>query len=163
MAHILRCLLFLEAKNDVWLMASRIPGVENRAADNFPVFHSPATGPLCFGSGPGGTDHRHTVDLQRLEGLARDLVNDSLGPSTQRVYSTGQRRYLNFCGVHELNPFPLSEDQLCMFVAHLMDEGLQQSSIKGYLSAICRMQIVKGMGDPFASSLPLLRVHPMRN
>ena len=37
-----------------------------------------------------------------------------------------------------------------------MDEGLQHSSIKGYLSAIRRMQIVKGMGDPFTASWPLL-------
>ena len=55
-----------------------------------------------------------------------------------------------------MNPFPLSEDQLCTFMAHLMDEGLQHSSIKGYLSAIRRMQIVKGLGDPFAASWPLL-------
>ena len=30
------------------------------------------------------------------------------------------------------------------------------SLIKGYLSAIRRMQIVGGMGDPFTMSLPLL-------
>lgn len=37
-----------------------------------------------------------------------------------------------------------------------MEEGLQHASIKGYLSAIRRLQIVKGLGDPFASSWPLL-------
>ena len=37
-----------------------------------------------------------------------------------------------------------------------MDEGLQHNSIKGYLSAIRRLQIVRGLRDPFAASWPLL-------
>ena len=55
-----------------------------------------------------------------------------------------------------LTQFPLSEDQLCTFVAHLMEGGLQHSSIKGYPSAIRRLQIVNGLGDPFIASWPLL-------
>ena len=96
------------------------------------------------------------MDLRRLEDLARDLINDSLAPSTRRVYASGQKRYLEFCRNGSLSPFPLSEDQLCTFVAFLMDEGLQHTSIKGYLSAIRRLQIVGGLGDPFAASWPLL-------
>ena len=96
------------------------------------------------------------MDLRRLEDLARDLINDSLAPSTRRVYASGQKRYLEFCRSGGLSPFPLSEDQLCTFVAYLMDEGLQHTSIKGYLSAIRRLQIVRGLGDPFAASWPLL-------
>ena len=91
-----------------------------------------------------------------MEGLARDLVNESLAPSTKRVYATGQKRYLDFCRAGQLTPFPLIEDQLCTFVAHLMDDGLQHSSIKGYLSAVRRLQIVNGLGDPFTASWPLL-------
>ena len=96
------------------------------------------------------------MDLRRLESLARDFVNNSLAPSTKRVYASGQRRYWEFCRVNRLPPFPLSEDQLCTYVAHLVDEGLQYSFVKGYLSAIRRLQIVQGLGDPFISSWPLL-------
>ena len=91
-----------------------------------------------------------------MEGLVRDLVSESLAPSTKRVYASGQKRYLEFCRDSSSNPFPLTEDQLCRFVAHLAEEGLHHSSIKGYLSAIRRMQIVGGMGDPFTVSWPLL-------
>ena len=91
-----------------------------------------------------------------MESLARDLVDDALAPSTKRVYATGQKRYLDFCSAGQLTPFPLSEDQLCTFVAHLMEDGLQLSSIKGYLSAIRRLQIVHGLGDPFTASWLLL-------
>lgn len=96
------------------------------------------------------------MDLRRLQDLARDLINDSLAPSTRRVYASGQKRYLEFYRNGGLSPFPLSEDQLCTFVAYLMDEGLQHTSIKGYLSTIRRLQIVKGLGDPLVASWPLL-------
>lgn len=96
------------------------------------------------------------MDLRRLEDLAKDLINNSLAPSTRRVYASGQKRYLEFCKNSSLSPFPLSENLLCTFVAYLMDEGLQYTLIKGYLSAIRRLQIVQGPGDPFAASWPLL-------
>ena len=109
--------------------------------------------PEGAGSAPGG---QRSLDLQRLECLARDLINGSLAPSTKRVYASGQKRYLEFCRAGSLASFPATEDQLCTFVAHLIDEGLLHSSMKGYRSAIRRLQIIKGMGDPFAASWPLL-------
>jgi len=96
------------------------------------------------------------LDLQHLEGLVRDLVKASIAPSTARVYATGQRRYLSFCRETSSVPLPLSEHKVCLFVAQLADDGLQHSSIKGYLSAIRRMQIVDGLGDPFVASWPVL-------
>lgn len=87
--------------------------------------------------------------------MARDLIDDSLAPSTKQVYAAGQR-YVEFCKMGDMNLFPLTEDQLCTFAAHLMDEGLLHSSIKGYFLAIRRLQIVKGLGDPFAASWLLL-------
>ena len=154
LAHMLQCLFFWKATFDVVLTARHIPGIENRATDslsrnNLPLFFSilPQTHP--------DPDLVPEGVIFHLEGLARDFVDDSLAPSTKWVYLTGQKRYLNFCSVYKLNPFLLAEDQLCTFVAHLT-EGLQALFIKGYLSAIRRMQIVQGMGDPFAVSWPLL-------
>lgn len=73
---------------------------------------------------------------RHLEGLVRDLVTESLASSTRKA---GQKRYLSFCQDSHSNPFPLMEDQLCGFVAHLAEDGLKHSSIKGYLSAIPHM------------------------
>ena len=66
----------------------------------------------------------------------------SLAPSTRHLYA-GQTKYLDFCSTFPLTPFLLkeTEDQLCTFVAHLMDEGVQHSSI-GYLLAIRQLQII---------------------
>ena len=63
---------------------------------------------------------------------------------------------MTFCKKGSLVPLPLEENQLCLFVAYLADEGLCHSSIKGYLSAIRRLQIVGGLGDPFVASWPVL-------
>lgn len=91
-----------------------------------------------------------------MEQVAQDLANSSLAPSTKRVYASGQKRYLEFCKLSSLAPFPVSEEQLCAFVAHLAGEGLQHSSVKGHLSAIRHLQILGGMGDPFVALWPLL-------
>ena len=96
------------------------------------------------------------MDVRRLEEMVGEYVGESIAPSTARVYAVGQRRYLSFCRDSKLLPVPTSEHKLCLFVAHLASEGLQHSSIKGYLSAIRRLQIVQGLGDPFVASWPLL-------
>ena len=83
-----------------------------------------------------------TVDFPHLETLVRQFVNSSIAPSTKWAYESGQRRYLTFCKKGSLVPLPLEENQLCLFVAYLADEGLCHSSIKGYLSTIRRLQIV---------------------
>ena len=103
------------------------------------ITSSGSSKPLQGTGRPGESrDLRQTMDLRDL---ARDLINNSLAPSTRRVYASGQKRYLEFCRKGSLTPFPLSEEQLCTFVAYLMDEGLQHTSIKGYLSAISNSYI----------------------
>ena len=91
-----------------------------------------------------------------MDGLVREFVSNSVAPSTARVYSSAQNKYLSFCSRINSPPLPLQEHLLCRYVAFLVDSGLKHSSIKGYLSALRRMQIVGGMGDPFAVSWPLL-------
>ena len=55
-------------------------------------------------------------------------------------------------------PFPLSEVLLCHYVSFLAVEGLAHSSIKGYLSTVRHLQIVHGLPDLFAQSLPILEL-----
>lgn len=88
--------------------------------------------------------------------MVRYYIEGSLAKSTIKMYASGQKRYTSFCDRIKASPLPLSEEQLCRYVSFLAREGLRHSSIKGYLSAIRRMQILGGMGDPFAASWPLL-------
>ena len=41
-------------------------------------------------------------------------------------------------------------------MVYLVDSKLKHATIKGYLSAVRRLQVVAGMGDPFAGSWPRL-------
>lgn len=88
--------------------------------------------------------------------MVKERIKESVAPSTSRVYSSAQKKYLTFCNDIKAIPLPLNEQQLCRFVVFLDDSHLQHSTIKGYLSALRRFQIVQGMGDPFVSSWPLL-------
>lgn len=96
------------------------------------------------------------MDLGHLEEMVSSLVDASIAPTTKRVYMSGQRKYLAFCESIQCQPLPMTEDRACLFVAYLTDLGLKHSSIKGYLSAVRRLQVVAGLGNPFSASWPLL-------
>ena len=90
--------------------------------------------------------------------MVKERIKESVAPSTSRVYSSAQKKYLTFCNDIKAIPLPLNEQQLCRFVVFLDDSHLQHSTIKGYLSALRRFQIVQGMGDPFVSSWAFIGV-----
>ena len=96
------------------------------------------------------------LDVGYLEEVVGRLVEASVAPSTRKTYLSGQRKYFSFCNGVQLSYLPLTEDKACLFVAYLVDSKLKHSTIKGYLSAVRRLQVVAGMGDPFAGSWPRL-------
>ena len=64
---------------------------------------------------------------------------------------------MRFCQQAGLIPLPLRENTLCLFVAHLVEQGLQHSSIRLYLSSLRHLQISSGLPDPFtAGAFPRL-------
>ena len=77
----------------------------------------------------------------------------ALAPTSQRTYASAQR-YVCFCISFGLTPLPVSEHQLCQFASHLANETLAHSTIKGYLLAICHLQIASGLPDPAISNMP---------
>lgn len=82
-----------------------------------------------------------------------------LAPSTKRSYDAASRRFYNFCTKFDIvAPFPLTEHTLCLFAAHLADEGLAPQTAKAYLSAVRNLQLSLGLPDPRdSSSLPVLK------
>ena len=57
-----------------------------------------------------------------------------------------------------MDPFPVTENLLCCYAAHLAEEGLASQSIKSYLAAVRSMQLSLGLPDPRElSSLPRLK------
>ena len=82
----------------------------------------------------------------------RDLIQLSLAPSTRRSYSSGQRRFFQFCTTVGLlhqsgSPFPVSESTLELFVSYL-SSTVSYRTVKCYLAAVRSLQIELGLGDP---------------
>ena len=109
---------------------------------------------------PAGTvsDWQSTqLAITYLEGLATELIDNSLANTSRRSYSSAQKQYLQFCERLKFNPLPATEWQLVLFVAEV-GQRLCHSSVRSYLSAIRHMQITAGLGDPLVNSLQLHRV-----
>ena len=79
-----------------------------------------------------------------------------LADFTQRKYSSGQKRFLEFCEAGGFKAVPASETVLCRFVGFLAESGLKSRTIKVYLSAIRFLHIAEGAGDPFLPGLQRL-------
>ena len=94
--------------------------------------------------------------MPQLEGVLCQLFSSGLAASTQRTYRTGSRRYVAFCSDAAINPFPSSEQSLCLFVCKLFMDKLSPQTVKCYLSAVRFSQIALGLGDPRVESMPRL-------
>ena len=98
------------------------------------------------------------LDVCQLEDNVSFYLGQALAPSTRQSYKSGQRRFVQFCQEATLQPFPLSEQLLSMFVAYLGKENLSYQTIKSYLSAIRFLSISTGQGDPFRpGAMPVLQ------
>lgn len=89
-------------------------------------------------------------------------MTQGLAPSTRRVYSSAQRRFLDFCiQDNRVRPngsiLPASQETLMRFCSHLAD-NLHHTSIKVYLSGIRSLHIDEGYPDPLADCLQLQRL-----
>ena len=91
-----------------------------------------------------------------MDSIISNLLEHGLSSSTRSAYQSGVRRYLQFCMLYRLQPWPLAETTLCRFVAYLSQYRLAPSSIHLYLSALRFCQISSGGADLRMSSLPRL-------
>ena len=97
------------------------------------------------------------LELRCLDDTVQDLLVSGLSPSTVAAYRSGLQRFLTFCQLSSLSPFPLSELTLCRFVAYLFSQRLSVGAVRLYLSALRYVQIIRGGCDPSLSSL--VRLH----
>ena len=97
------------------------------------------------------------VHFFELDSAVEAYLGNCVAPTTLSVYRSAQRRYFSFCQNQLIsNPFPVTEDTLCRFVAALAQDGLKHRTIKSYLSGIRFAQILQAMGNPFTDSMPRL-------
>ena len=67
------------------------------------------------------------------------------------------KKFGQFCVLYSiLNPLPVSQSVLCMFISYLADSGLAYGTIKTYLAAVRYLQISMGLPEPRAAPMPKL-------
>ena len=97
------------------------------------------------------------MDISSLDSAVQALFSAGLAASTQAVYRSGSRRFLQFCATYQIDrPFPVTERTLSGFVAYLHGAGLAPGTVKGYLAAVRYSQIGLGLGDPRIGEMPQL-------
>ena len=164
--RLLHTLFFFCAAYDFSVSAQHVAGIHNEAAEalsrnnlsRFMSFHPPAQ--MCPSTLPPELlelvlDHSLLWTSPSWTRLFAAILNVVWHP---QPYTSAQRCYASFCQkAAVLTPFPLKEDTLCRYVAHLSTEHLKHRTIKSYLSALRFVQIQQGLGDPFQqTSMPLL-------
>jgi hypothetical protein len=83
-----------------------------------------------------------------LGGTLKNLFDNSLKPSTRKTYSSAQTRFLSFCTLYNLIPFPVSEETLLYYISYLFQDGLKGSSIRVYLSAVRNLNVMNDCPAP---------------
>ena len=85
-------------------------------------------------------------------GLTRFLAS-SLAVSTKKSYLRTWQRYVNFCEMRQvLVSFPISVEDLALFVTRLAFEGLKANTIKSHLSALSYLHKFYEVKNPVESS-----------
>ena len=79
-----------------------------------------------------------------MENALHRFYTSGLATSTQKAYSSGQKRFLAFCTKFNLQAFPPSEHTILLFISQLGVDGLTMSTIKSYLASIRNLLINNG-------------------
>ncbi|KAL9974355.1 hypothetical protein ACROYT_G011379 [Oculina patagonica] len=99
-------------------------------------------------------------------GSLRDEVltyaNWGLAPNTNRSYSSGEKRFIQFCFMNRIvsnrgDILPASEGTLIYFASYLA-RTVRHGTIKLYLAAVRNLHISCGHGDPLQGKLLLKKV-----
>ena len=64
------------------------------------------------------------------------------------AYTSAQKKYFKFCTMYGLEPLPVTNNVILLYVAYLDTLGLSQSTISVYLSAVRSAQVMSGMAEP---------------
>lgn len=137
--HLLHRLFFMEAHFQFEFGASHISGKATRLADNLSrnclsSFFSKATLVLmdpqptaitCIAAGATIATRTRRLDLTEVDEAVRYYIHRGIVDSTHRTCSLGERRFIAFCAEFSIhNPFSVTENSLCAFVAVLACRGL---------------------------------------
>ncbi len=79
-----------------------------------------------------------------LDLKVQKMVQAGYSDNTNRVYTSAQKAYLQFCNMYRLSPVAADKLQVLRFIAHL-SHRISPTSIKVYLSAVRALHVNLGI------------------
>ena len=84
------------------------------------------------------------MELDALDDLAQDMIVFANTPGTQKNKKCHENRYLEFCQVRNLPPFPITEWRLVCYAMFLSFSLQTVDSIKSYCGMVCELNELYG-------------------
>ena len=81
--------------------------------------------------------------------LLQDVIerlDEAYAPNTLKSYYADGRAFVEWCGVKEVEPFPLRSSGLCAYIEHMQEE-YRYTSIRRRISALRRLNTLLGFND----------------
>ena len=89
-----------------------------------------------------------------MEKQTKHLLRKGIAQSTEKLYNSAQKGFLQFCHHLSLQPLPATEDTLILYVTDLA-QSRTHSTIRTYLAGVRHIHIVHGPGNPLEGKLRL--------
>ena len=86
------------------------------------------------------------VRLHLLEQLSHDLIKFSYAATSLNNLHTHKKRYMDFCMIFKLRPFPVTQWQAVRYAAFLTFYFKSPKSVENYVSSICTINELSGFG-----------------
>ena len=139
-------LTLLTLRHNFYPRAKQIEGKRNDTADSLSHFQMDRFFRLALHADPAPCPVPGPSTLGDLHADIQNYLSLSVAASTRKIYSSGERRFLDFCTLHsphKSTPIPTDEETLIQYVAYLA-KTIKHSSIKGYLAAVRHLHICSG-------------------
>lgn len=86
--------------------------------------------------------------METLDQMVVELVQGGPAKGTWRNLKTHSKRYHEFCMVLKVEPFPLTEMNLCRYVAYLTFTLSSYGSVTNYLSGVRKLNALARLNQP---------------
>ena len=158
---LVRRLVLLSMQHNFVFRARHVPGVSNEIADALSRFQMQRFQALA----PDADQSPCIIPPSLMNPLREEVLTYAtwgLAKNTNRAYSCGEKRFLEFCLMNRLlgpdgDVLPASEGTLVYFASYLA-RTVRHSTIKLYLAAVRNLHITAGFNDPLKGKLLLQKV-----
>ena len=131
----------------------RLWDINKRFSHAKPYFRITLTGIPAAGTiGTASPGHCNPPPSPGLMQEVADLAAMAIAPTTRRTYTTGERKFTQFCALQRWTSMPATDTMPSCVAAHLT-QSVQPQTIHVYMAAVRNMHLEAGFRDPTMNAL----------